>query len=85
MENKINKLNKVNHIAEYERILKHLEKTELLDNEQAIELLVNRYKIPHINWDSKDIKAIDFRKLNHYCQNGYFIFKDIEGKEEEYK
>ncbi len=79
MENKINKLNKVNHIAEYERILKHLEKTELLDNEQAIELLVNRYKIPHINWDSKDIKAIDFRKLNHYCQNGYFIFKDIEG------
>ena len=64
MENKINKLNKVNHIAEYERILKHLEKTELLDNEQAIELLVNRYKIPHINWDSKDIKAIDFGKLN---------------------
>ena len=79
MENKINKLNKVNHIAEYERILKHLKKTELLDNEQAIELLVNKYKIPHINLDSKDIKAVDFGKLNHYCRNGYFIFKDIEG------
>ena len=79
MENKINKLNKVNHIAEYERILKHLKKTELLDKEQAIELLVNKYKISHINLDSKDIKAVDFGKLNHYCQNGYFIFKDIEG------
>ena len=68
-------MNEVNYIAEYKNILKHLKKTELLDNEQAIELLVNKYKIPHINLDSKGIKAVDFEKLNHYCQNGYFIFK----------
>ena len=72
-------MNEVNYIAEYKNILKHLKKTELLDNEQAIELLVNKYKIPHINLDSKGIKAVDFEKLNHYCQNGYFIFKDIDG------
>ncbi len=72
-------MNKVVGIAEYKNILKYLKENELLDNEHTIELLVNKYKIPYINLDSKDIKAVEFGKLNHYCRNGYFLFEDIEG------
>ncbi len=70
-------MTKIDH-AEHRRIFKHMEKIKLLDNESSIELLINEYKIPHINSGSEGIKAVDFEKINDYCHNGYFLFEDFE-------
>ena len=72
-------MTKIELATEHRNIFHYLRKVELLDNENAVELLIKRYKIPHINLNSEAIKAVDFEKINDYCQNGYFIFEDIKG------
>ena len=72
-------MTKIGLPTEHRNIFHYLQKVELLDNENAVESLIKRYKIPHINLNSEAIKAVDFEKINDYCQNGYFMFEDIKG------
>jgi len=72
-------MTKIEQTTEHRNIFQYLQIVESLDNEDAVELLIKKYNIPYINSDSEAIKAVDFEKMNHYCQNGYFIFEDIEG------
>jgi len=72
-------MTKIRLATEHRNIFHYLQEVELLDNKNAVELLIKRYKIPHINLNSEAIKAVDFDKINDYCQNGYFIFEDIKG------
>jgi len=69
-------MTKIGLPTEHRNIFHYLQKVELLDNENAVESLIKRYKIPHINLNSEAIKAVDFEKINDYCQNGYFMFED---------
>ncbi len=72
-------MTKIGMTTEHRNIFHYLQEVELLDNENAVELLIKRYKIPHINLNSEAIKAVDFKMMNDYFQNGYFIFEDIKG------